>query len=663
MLKWNRITVTDPLFDGLTTWDALFAAWRKVLRNGGCAGGDGVTLDRYVHDLPANLKMLSGLLRNGSYTPGPLRQLNIPKSDGGIRPLAVPTITDRIVQTAAAQILTPRFEREFSNSSYGYRPGRSVRMAVSRIAALRGRGFAWVVEADIVRFFENVPHDPLLDLLERALADAPRLTGLIALWLEHGGLQLDTPGQGLPQGSPISPLLSNLYLDDFDDTLSEEAAVVRYGDDFVLMARSEKAALKALDRAQGWMAARGLRLHEDETRVVTFDKGFRFLGQRFLRSLVIPSPDADDRALDDLIRQAARAERATEVPELTPHSGAHHDPGARVLYLTEPGRRLVQANESFAVEGEGGQELLRLAHRRVDRIELWPGTQAEAEVIRHALATDTSLAFVDGHGAAVGWLVAPGVSDGALHLAQARVALDRDLAADLARRIVGGRIRNMRARLQVLNRGRSDAEVIAAATALGRRLRSLAGAGDVSALRGHEGAAAAIYWPALARMCAGVADGGRFTRQRPARTPLNVALNILTALLERDTRAAVLAAGLHPGFGVLHAAGPGRDPCVWDLMEGFRALLTEGLAVALFNKKHLTADMFSERAEGMMRISAAGQRACIVAYEAALNRPRRSAHTGKHHKMRVILREEARALARHCRDPQGSPFIPQVQDY
>lgn len=652
--------MTDTLFDSLTSWDTLFAGWRKVLGNGGCAGGDGVTLERYGRDLPANLRLLSGLLKNGGYAPGPLRRLLIPKSDGGRRPLAVPTVADRILQTAMAQILTPRFERGFSESSFGYRPGRSVRMAVSRIEALRGRGFGWVVEADIVRFFETVPHDPLLDLLERSLPDAPRLTGLIALWLEHGGLELDTPGKGLPQGSPLSPLLSNLYLDDFDDALTKEAAVVRYGDDFVLMARTEAAALKALDRAQGWMTTRGLRLHEDETRVVTFDKGFRFLGQRFLRGMVVPAPDADDRALDDLMRHAARADQKAEDQELPPDAGAGHDPGARVLYLTEPGRRLVQANESFAVEGESGQELLRLAHGRVDRIELWPGTRVEADVIRHALATDTDLAFVDGHGAAQGWLVPPGGGDGALHLAQAKVVLNPTLSTDLARRIVDGRIRNMRARLQVLNRGRSDPEVIAAATTLGRRLRSMSRATDVNALRGHEGAAAAIYWPAVARLCDG--ENGPFTRQRPARNPLNVTLNILCSLLERDMRAAILAAGLHPGFGVLHAAGPGRDPCVWDLMEGFRALLTEGLAVALFNKKHLTPDMFSARGD-MMRVSSAGQRACIIGYEAALNRPRRSAHTGKHHKMRVILREEARALVRHCRDPEGAPFTPQVQDY
>ena len=141
---------------------------------------------------------------------------------------------------------------------------------------------------------------------------------------------------------------------------------------------------------------------------------------------------------------------------------------------------------------------------------------------------------------------------------------------------VAPRLRNQRARLQVLNRG-TVIEVAAACGTLGRILRKLAKADDVAVLRGHEGAAAAAYWPALARLCE--AHVGRFTRQRPAHDPLNAAINYLTGMLSGDIRAAVLAAGLHPGFGVLHQPADGHQACIWDLMEGFRALLTEGLAV------------------------------------------------------------------------------------
>ncbi|WYK04404.1 CRISPR-associated endonuclease Cas1 [Cereibacter sphaeroides f. sp. denitrificans] len=166
----------------------------------------------------------------------------------------------------------------------------------------------------------------------------------------------------------------------------------------------------------------------------------------------------------------------------------------------------------------------------------------------------------------------------------------------------------MKVTMERLNRTRDDIEVVAVLARMQRHLRKLAEVASVETLRGVEGACGADYWPALGRLAAGTA--APFRRQRPAHDPLNAAINYLTALLSRDTRAAVLAAGLHPGFGFLHRPRDRAEPCVYDLMEPFRAPLSEGLAAHLFNARRLRPDMFANDEEGM-RISPEGRRALL----------------------------------------------------
>lgn len=647
------------LFGQISDPHALTLAFEKVRRNNGCAGGDGQSIAAFAAKGAAAIARLSGLLRNGNYAPRPLRLHEIPKPDGGTRRLAIPAVSDRIVQTAVAAALTPRLEPLFSPDSYGYRPGRSVAMAVDRISALRRMGYTWVVEADIEKAFDRIPHDPVLEALDTALDPTPgnrALIDLVGLWLAHGSGQLGTPGRGLAQGSPLSPLLSNLFFDGLDDRFDSGAArIVRFADDFVILARSEAGAETARALAEEFVAGHGLRMVSRETRVVGFDRGFQFLGQLFVRSLVLPAPDEPDPDASAVMRELAEADEATA------EAVAGYDPGARVLYLVEPERRLSLRAESFAVLDGGGSLLLSLPPARVNRIELGPGAVVDDPVWRHALATDTTLAFLDGHGETKGYLAPPQPAEAELQLAQAALVLHPERRLALARVLVGARLRNQRARLAVLNRSAKATEVDRAIAALGRAIRGLAAPmPDLDSLRGVEGHAARIYWPALARLC--TAHKGPFLRERPAKTPLNAAINYLTALLARDIRAALIGAGLHPGFGVLHQAQDRGDAAVYDLMEVFRATLSEGLAVSLFNRRRLRDEMFEPQGDSL-RILTPGRRALITGYEEALERVIRSSQTRQRHALRRIMLEEARALARHCRSPETMPYLPQMQDY
>ncbi|WP_205649889.1 reverse transcriptase domain-containing protein [Afifella aestuarii] len=231
----------EDLFLRVTEPATLDQAWARVRANGGCAGGDGETLAAFSRAAARRILSLSKQLREGSYRPRALRIVEIAKKRGGTRPLAIPSIVDRVAQTACAQELTPLLDPMFEDDSFAYRPGRSVAMAVRRIGSLRRKGFVHVVEADIVRCFERIPQAPLLQRLEEALAGrsgAERVSDLVAHWLEHAGASLSTPGTGLPQGSPLSPLLANLYLDSVDEELATGGArLIRFADDFVILCR------------------------------------------------------------------------------------------------------------------------------------------------------------------------------------------------------------------------------------------------------------------------------------------------------------------------------------------------------------------------------------------------------------------------------------------
>ena len=298
------------LIDKLYPLSTLRAAFTAVAANQGAAGVDHVTIERYASDLDANLDRLSASLKSGTYRPQAIRRHYIPKlGSRELRPLGIPTIQDRVVQTALRMVLEPIFERDFAAQSYGFRPGIGCKDALRRVDELLKAGYVHVVDADLKSYFDTIPKDRLMALVAGKVADG-RVLALVEAFLGQSVLE-DTrewvPEQGTPQGAVISPLLSNIYLDPLDHLMAGQGfEMVRYADDFVVLCRTPQEAAEALAVVQGWTARAGLTLHPEKTKLVhAWNDGFDFLGYHFERGRRWPRKKSLEK-LKDTIRAKTR---------------------------------------------------------------------------------------------------------------------------------------------------------------------------------------------------------------------------------------------------------------------------------------------------------------------------------------------------------------------
>lgn len=282
------------LMDKVYSLKNLSAAWGRVRANGGVAGIDQQTIALFEENEAWELHQLHEQLRSGSYRPQAVRRAWIDKPGSTEkRPLGIPAVRDRVVQTALRHVLEPIWEAEFAETSYGFRPGRGCKDALRRVDGLLKAGYTFVVDADLKQYFDTIPHEGLMEAVRRRVADG-RVLELIESYLEAGILDGDTmqePEQGTPQGAVVSPLLANLYLDELDHEAARQGfEMTRYADDFVIQCRSHEEAERALAWVRERMGAKGLTLHPDKTRLVdaTQKGGFDFLGYHFEREMRWP---------------------------------------------------------------------------------------------------------------------------------------------------------------------------------------------------------------------------------------------------------------------------------------------------------------------------------------------------------------------------------------
>jgi CRISPR-associated protein Cas1 len=522
-----------------------------------------------------------------------------------------------------------------------------------------------------VASFDTISHDWLLARLAETMTDGPT-SRLISLWLECGS----STGRGIAQGSPLSPLLANLFLDRLDEAFAGRGArIVRFADDFVVLTEDRAGAEAALGKVERLLAEQGLKLNRDKSRITSFEQGFKFLGHLFVHSLVMAGQREEE--LDEaarLMRRVAAEDRQAEAKQQeaaeTEAVQRRHglDPGQRILYVVSADRRLTLHNQAFCVQaGSGGpgertewHEVLALPPGAVDRIELGPSTGAEMVALRQALATDTAIAFVNGHGETLGWLAPRYGPRAARHLAQASAALDPARRLALARKFVEGRLRNHRALLRRLNRERQEPMVLKALAGLNMMVRDIEGPKTLAELLGHEGPAAALFWPSFGRLLAGGFDFRVRQRENPP-DGVNILLNITASLLTRDITVAVERAGLHPGFGLLHATADRSDAAVYDLMEEFRAPMAESVVAQALNSRAMTEADFEIPSVGQPRMISTSYPKLLRVYERSASRVVVSRRDGRRRTWRGIMVDQALALAAHL-EGRGS-YEPYVLDY
>ena len=275
------------LIDKVYRIETLKVAWQKVKGNAGAAGVDGQSVKQFEVRAEMYLKELSIALERGTYRPMPVRRVEISKGGGKLRPLGIPVVKDRIVQTALKFVLEPIFEREFLKMSYGFRPGLGCKDALREVAGWLKEGYTFVVDADLRSYFDTIAHARLMERVKEQVSDG-RVLELIEAFLHQDivkEMERWTPVGGTPQGAVISPLLANIYLHALDCQMKQKGyRMVRYADDFVVLCRSAEQAQAALVEVKAWVEANGLSLNAEKTHVGDCrqeGQGFEFLGYRF----------------------------------------------------------------------------------------------------------------------------------------------------------------------------------------------------------------------------------------------------------------------------------------------------------------------------------------------------------------------------------------------
>jgi RNA-directed DNA polymerase len=288
----------------------MLSAWKQVRANKGAPGIDDISIEEFPEYAYENWKGIKQSLLDGTYNPSPVKRVEIPKDSGGTRPLGIPVVMDRVIQQAICQVLTPVFDPHFSESSFGFRPNRSAHQAVKKVLKDIQRGYAYAVDIDLEKFFDTVDHDILMSRVSRRVRDKGILR-LIGKYLRAGVVvdgRLNQTARGVPQGGPLSPLLSNILLDDLDKELEKRGLrFARYADDLIILVKSKRAAYRVMASISRFLEkVLKVKVNRDKSRVVKAEES-SFLGFTFTRKRLTVSEKSLTRLKTELRRLTGRS--------------------------------------------------------------------------------------------------------------------------------------------------------------------------------------------------------------------------------------------------------------------------------------------------------------------------------------------------------------------
>jgi group II intron reverse transcriptase/maturase/CRISPR-associated endonuclease Cas1 len=675
----RRALPAHSLLQRLADEDNLREAYRKIRANvasgsepEGFEEEDWPPPDTGEEDEEAFLdraRRASARLLENRYEPPPLLGFVIHDRDGGPRPLAAPPFLDRVLQRALAQVLAPGLESLHYAHSYGFRSGRSRLDARFAIQAAWREGFRWVYESDIAEFFDSVSWDRLAGRLHALYDDDPAVARILA-WMaapvRYEG-ELIPRVQGLPQGSPLSPLLANLLLDDFDRDLETAGfRLIRFADDFVVLCKTQEQAQEAHAAALASLAEHGLRLNPEKTRVAAMSDGFRYLGYLFLNDLAVDvsgQPGADPAApapippLSWLARAKNRPPRPLDPnrplrrpapPPPAPVPRAVGEIGAFGTLLCITGDSTVLSTAAGQLRISRGDAVLHeLPWRQLQAVVLFGRHHLTEPALRAALAAEVPIHLASAAGTYRGvlWTGQPREPGHGLWLRQASLFSDPACTLELARAVVEARVRHQREALRRRN---------LPAAALDDILGHLSGAADLAALNGFEGRAARSYFEGLADL---VPPEFGFTgrNRHPPEDPFNALLSLGYTVLFGYAESLLRADGLLPWLGFYHQ-GHGRHAVLAsDLMEPFRHLV-ENAALTLILRRELKVSDFTAMEGGACYLREEARRRYLAHLLDRFATPVKAPGTDTAQTIPEHLHEQNLSLIRHLQG--GAPFAP-----
>jgi|APMI01.1.fsa_nt_gi CRISPR-associated protein Cas1 len=587
-------TLADTAF----TEPALRRAWTAVLTANRDDGVPSPGVRRFEERLDDELGRLVADLAWGAYEPLPLTEFVLDEP-GRERVLHIPAVRDRVVERAVLDAITPVVDPLLGSGSYAYRPGLGVADAVQALARLRDEGLRWVLRADVDNCFPTIPVETARRLLGALVADADLLR-VVDLLLARG--YRDASGRlrrirGVAQGCALSPMLANLVLSMVDArVVAAGFPLVRYADDMAVAVDDETDAWEAARVLAAAVEELGMSLGAEDTRAMSFSEGFTFLGEDF-------GPRYPPVLVD------ARVE----------------DPGRKVLYAAVQGSRVRVAAGRVIVESSGDETLLDVPQSHVGRVVCFGSVGVSAGARSWAMAGDVDVMFASRRGTYQGVLLAADAPRRAERI-RAQVALSgSEKATVLARAIVEAKVRKQIVVLQHFSRRAHVDTVPNAVSAMSNVLLLLPDCGTSAEAMGVEGAAAAAYFPALGAL---MPEGLTFTH-RTRRPPLDVAnsaLSFLYTVLLGECVSALVAAGLEPVLGIMHADDEGRPSLALDLIEEFRPLVVDQVVLEAARQGRLTAahGRVDPDKAGVL-LTQSGREVLLTAYENRMLRHTRGA--------------------------------------
>ncbi len=611
----------SELFTAIVEADNFEQAWQSVIDNDLADGRLAPSIKRMAAD-PTTVSKLRSDVEQCRYRPSPLTEVLLPKDDGTNRTLHVPVAADRVVERAMAQKLTPLIDPYLAPTSFAYRPGRGVADAVRRLVELREEGFAAVVRTDIRDCFPTIRRTRLIRILHGLDIDDDviDLVEVLIARPVRRGTSRRSHRVGIPQGSPLSPLLSNIYLDLVDRRLARDGHPhVRFADDFAVAALDIDDAHRALAATETAVSSVEQRLGSDKTEITTFEDGFAFLGEDFNARYPPHEPNA------------LRA----EPPRRTVYVGRQ---GARVRIGA--GRLLVEKNQ---------EELLNAPIGHVGRLVLAGSVGLSAGARSWALTNRVPAVFLSRRGAFLGTLANARLPDPGLRRQQYRMTDDPSSTIRLARRFVLGKISNQRALLMRYTRVDISTDLRTIIEELDYFRGSLDGAETHAELMGMEGIASRRYFEGLS-LVLGPESPFRGRMRRPPGDVVNSALSYGYAVLCGEAVTACAHAGLEPAVGVLHSDHALRPSLALDLMEEFRPVVVDTVVAELFRRSALTSDHGrTDPDRGGVLLTERGRRLLLKRLEDRLLTYARHPGTGTRSSYRRAMTLQAQSVARFFR--------------